>query len=128
MAVQVLLVEDSRAMRAYVSSILESEGDYDVCEVENGFDALRELARSAFTLIIADINLPDLSAIELARFIRQSKKHVKIPMIVISTDSSEVDQRRALEAGATLFVAKPFTPETLMHAVDQVRQGEKQHV
>jgi two-component system chemotaxis response regulator CheY len=64
MIVPVLLVEDSRAMRDYVGSILESEGQYEVHEVDNGFEALRALPRGEYGLIVADINLPDVSGIE----------------------------------------------------------------
>ena len=124
MPTQVLLVEDSRAMRDYVSSILEAEGDFEVQEVSNGFDALRELPRAEFGLVVTDINMPDVSGIELCRFVRQSKRHGETPLIVISTDASAVDRERALSAGATAFVAKPFTPEVLLAAVAKVFEGE----
>ncbi len=120
MATQVLLVEDSRAMRDYVSSILEADGDYEIHEVSNGFDALRELPRLRLDLIITDINMPDVSGIELTNFIRQSKRHERTPVVVISTDASEIDRARAMGAGASVFVAKPFTPEVLLKAVNDV--------
>lgn len=104
-------------MRGYVSSILEARGDYEVHEVANGFDALRELPRFQFGLVVTDINMPDVSGIELARFLRQSKKYAETPLVVISTDASEVDRARAFSAGASAFVAKPFTPEAFMEAV-----------
>jgi two-component system chemotaxis response regulator CheY len=117
MPTQVLLVEDSRAMRDYVSSILEAEGDFEVHEVGNGFDALRALPRDQFGLIVTDINMPDVSGIELTRFVRQTPRHANTPLIVISTEASEVDRDRAMSAGASAFVAKPFTPEEFMAAI-----------
>lgn len=104
-------------MRDYVSSILEAEGDYEVHEVGNGFDALRALPRDQFGLIVTDINMPDVSGIELTRFVRQTPRHANTPLIVISTEASEVDRDRAMSAGASAFVAKPFTPEEFMAAI-----------
>ncbi len=121
MSTHVLLVDDSRAMRDFVSSILEAEGDYEVHEVGNGFEALRELPRRDWGLIVTDINIPDVSGIELTRFVRQNAKHAETPVIVISTDSSAVDRQRALDAGATAFLAKPFTQEQLREAIEGAR-------
>lgn len=104
-------------MRDYVSSILEAEGDYEVHEVGNGFDALRALPREQFGLIVTDINMPDVSGIELTRFVRQTPRHAHTPLIVISTEASEIDRGRAMAAGASGFVAKPFTPEEFLAAI-----------
>jgi two-component system chemotaxis response regulator CheY len=117
MPTRVLLVEDSRAMRDYVTSILEGAGDYEIEEVGNGFDALRVLPRSEYGLIITDINMPDVSGIELTRFVRQSPRHAQTPLVVISTEAAEIDRERAMAAGASAFVAKPFTPEDFLAAV-----------
>ncbi len=121
MPTQVLLVDDSRAMRNYVASILEGEGEYEVDQVENGFDALRALPRTGYGLIVTDINMPDINGIELAKFVRKTPRHEHTPVIVISTDGSEVDRTRALAAGANAFLPKPFTPEELLDAVSAAK-------
>jgi CheY-like chemotaxis protein len=123
MATFVLLVEDSRAMRDFVCSVLEAEGEYEVHAVGNGFEALRELPRRDYGLVVTDINVPDVSGIELARFIRQSPKHAETPIIAISTDASPGDVQRALEAGASRFLAKPFTREQFREVMDEL-EGE----
>ena len=104
-------------MRDYVSSILEAEGGYEVREVGNGFDALRTLPRALFGLIVTDINMPDVSGIELTRFVRQTPRHANTPLIVISSEASVVDKDRAMAAGASAFVAKPFNPEEFLAAI-----------
>jgi two-component system, chemotaxis family, chemotaxis protein CheY len=121
MAEQVLLVEDSRAMRDYVSSILEAAGDFEVHEVDNGFEALRALPRGQYELIVTDVNMPDVSGIELCRFVRQSASHQDVPIIVISTDTSSVDTQRAMKAGASAFLAKPFTAEQFLEVLARAR-------
>lgn len=110
-------------MRDYVSSILEAEGNFDVVEVSNGFDALRALPRRAYGLIITDINMPDVSGIELTRYVRQSQKHADTPLLVISTDASEIDRERAMKAGASAFLPKPFTSEQFIQAIRSYLEG-----
>lgn len=122
MAEQVLLVEDSRAVRDFVVSILESAGDFEVHEVDNGFEALRALPRASYSLIVTDVNMPDVNGIELTRFVRQNAKLAKTPVIVISTDAEHPDTRRALAAGASAFLAKPFTAEQFVETLERVRR------
>ncbi len=118
-ACRVLLVEDSTATRTFVTSILEDRGGYEVEEVANGFEALRALPRADFDLVIVDINIPDISGIELASFVRASARHASLPVIAISTEGSKLDAGRALAAGATLFLAKPFGPDQLMNSIGE---------
>lgn len=121
MAQPVLLVEDSRAVRSFVCSILESAGDYDVHEVENGFEALRALPRTDYALIVTDVNMPDVNGIELTRFVRGQAKLADIPVLVISTDASHPDTERAMAAGANAFLAKPFTAAQFLDALGRAK-------
>ena len=121
---RVLLVEDSRAMRDFVSSILEAHGEYEVDEVDNGFEALRVLPRAEYGLIVSDINLPDVSGIELTAFVRKSRKNAETPVLVISSDASAVDAERAMNAGASAFLPKPFTADQLMAAIAGIDTGD----
>ncbi len=104
-------------MRQFVRAILEASGDYEVHEVNNGFEALRTLPRQDFDLVVTDINMPDVSGIELTRFIRSNARHKEVPVIVISTDASPVDADRARQAGASAFLAKPFDGQQLHEAI-----------
>lgn len=125
--VRVLVVDDSAAMRAFVRSALESNGvggdDAEVVEATSGFDALRLLPRHRFDLVVTDINMPDINGLELVRFVRESEHHKKVPVLIISTQSSERDRERGLALGADGFLAKPFTPEALRDAAAQSLGG-----
>jgi two-component system chemotaxis response regulator CheY len=118
---RILIVEDSAAMRTYIRSALESTpelgDDIEVVEAASGFDALRLLPRSAYDLIITDINMPDINGLELVRFVRQNEHQKRVALLIISTQSSERDKARALALGGDAFLAKPFTPEALRGAV-----------
>ena len=125
--VRILLVEDSAAMRTYVRASLEDTpvlgDDFELVEASSGFDALRLLPRGAYDLVITDINMPDINGLELVRFVRQSERHREIPLLIISTQTSERDKDRALALGANSFLAKPFTPEALRAVVTQSLAG-----
>ncbi len=120
---RILLVEDSPAMRAFVRAALEGipalGSDMDIVEAASGFDALRLLPRGSYDLVITDINMPDINGLEVVRFVRKSERHQEIPLLIISTQSSERDRDRGLALGADGFLAKPFTPEELRLAVLQ---------
>lgn len=113
---RILIVEDSAAMRAYVRATLENEGSWEVVEASSGLEALRLLPRGPYRLVITDINMPDLSGLELVSFIRKGQ-HKTTPIVVISTEGRETDRERALALGANAYVTKPFRPDILIDSV-----------
>jgi len=115
--VKLLVVDDSRAMRAYVCGSLKAALLCDVDEASSGFEALRLLPRSRYDMVITDINMPDINGLELVRFVRGAERNRGIPIIIISTQSSDKDKERALDLGATSFIAKPFKPLDIVEIV-----------
>jgi two-component system, chemotaxis family, chemotaxis protein CheY len=111
---RILIVEDSPTMRAMLVSALEAlDRPVKVTEVASGFEALRELPRVAYDLILTDINMPDINGLELLSFIRSSERHRETPVLLMSTQTSDRDRDRGLKLGAAGYLAKPFSPETL---------------
>lgn len=113
---RILIVEDSAAMRAYVRAALEGEGEREVVEATSGLDALRLLPRGPYDLVVTDINMPDLSGLELVAFIRRSQ-HKTTPIVIISTEGRKTDRERAMALGVDAYVTKPFAPEELLRVV-----------
>jgi two-component system chemotaxis response regulator CheY len=128
---RVLVVEDSMSMRAFVRSALEDDpsdlGELEVVEAASGFDALRLLPRGPYDLVITDINMPDINGLELVQFIRKSEQHRTIPVLLISTRSSERDRERGLSLGANAYLSKPFTPENLRQEAARQLSSATQH-
>jgi two-component system chemotaxis response regulator CheY len=87
---------------------------YEVREAGNGVDALAALsAGPPADLVMADWNMPVMDGLELLRNIRASAEFSTVPVIMVTTEA-EIDQMTlALEAGATEYIMKPFTPEIL---------------
>ncbi len=117
---EVLVVEDSSAMRAFIRAALEEDVGASVTDAASGFEAMRELPRRAYGLVIVDINMPDINGLELISFMRNSDQHKETPVILISTEASERDRKRGLELGANAFLSKPFGPDELTGLVRKI--------
>ncbi len=121
----VLVVEDSKAIRSMMRVSLEEAGDFFAVEAGNGFEALKALPTRSFNLIITDINMPDINGLELISFVRSNPAYKDIPLIIVSTEKSDEDKKRGLALGASSYLVKPFTKSDLMTAVKKVLEGGK---
>ncbi len=102
-------------MRALLTTALEDlDIPVKVTEAESGFDALRQLPRDSYDLIVTDINMPDINGLELVSFVRNNAAYRGIPLIIISTEGSERDRAKGLELGADAYLVKPFDPDRLV--------------
>jgi len=113
---RVLLVEDEAAQREVLVYNLEAEGFY-VISADNGEDALMLVDEEAPDLIVLDWMMPNLSGIEVCRRLKLRTETRKIPVIMLSARSEEVDRVRGLETGADDYVVKPYSLVELMARV-----------
>ncbi len=117
---KIMIVDDSNAMRAFIISTLEELADFNFYEAKTGFEAIRELPRGELSLIISDINMPDINGLELLNFVKKSELYKNIPVIMISTETKEEDLKRALSMGAEAYLKKPFSAESLKETVKKL--------
>jgi len=118
---RILIVEDSATMRALLVSALENlPMPVKVTEAESGFGALRSLPRESFDLIVTDINMPDINGLELVSFVKSNPAYRSIPLVIVSTESSERDRDKGLGLGADAYLVKPFTPEAPRQVVEDL--------
>ena len=111
---RILIVEDSPTMRALLVSALEAlDRPVKITEVASGFEALRELPRVAYDLILTDINMPDINGLELVSFVKNNDAFRSITLVIVSTEGSERDLEKGLRLGADAYLVKPFATETL---------------
>ena len=123
----ILIVEDSPTMRSLLSTSLEElDGEIKITQVASGFEALRYLPREQYDLIVTDINMPDINGLELVSFVKSNASYRDIPLIIVSTESSERDRDKGLELGADAYLVKPFEPEALRDLVRELLdRGER---
>jgi len=116
----VLVVEDSKAIRSMIRVSLEEAGGFFAVEAGNGFEALKTLPTRRFDLIITDINMPDINGLELIGYVKSNPTYRDIPLIIVSTEKTEADKKRGIALGAAGYVVKPFRKEELMGMVTKV--------
>lgn len=109
----ILLAEDSITTRLQEKRILESAG-YDVIAAVDGFDAWSQLSRFDFDAVVSDIMMPVMDGLELTRKIRSNKSFSSIPVVLVTSLSSEDDRRRGLDAGADAYLIKPEFDQTIL--------------
>ncbi len=121
----VLVVDDSGPARLLIRQALDGWARrtgqrLEVVEAENGFEALRELPRAPFELVLTDVNMPTLSGLELIRMIRARPEQHGLPVIAVTTERDAEDAARARRAGADGYLAKPFDAETFDRVLEEV--------
>jgi two-component system chemotaxis response regulator CheY len=110
---KVLIVEDSRATREMLAAAVELVGGVEVYTATSGFEALKVLPRHRFSLIITDINMPDINGLELINFVKKNPNYRHVPLFVVTTEGRAQDRERGLQLGASEYLIKPFESETL---------------
>ena len=113
LAKRVLVVDDSKSMLAFYRSVASVMG-ISVITAENGQQALDILEQDkSFDLILADLNMPVITGIELTRKVRADSSVDKIPIVIATTESERSQEQLAKKMGAVDFIKKPFTADQL---------------
>jgi two-component system chemotaxis response regulator CheY len=116
-----LVVDDSPTMRKMVMSALRPLQAAFV-EASNGLEAIEQLTLNPFDLVTLDLNMPDMHGLEFIKFVRSHAAYQGIPILVLTT-KDDLDTRQALlDAGANLFLTKPFAPLTLLESAKKLLQ------
>ncbi len=120
-----LIVDDSTATRSLIKSLVEDIGDINVFEAPTGFEALKTLPRQPLDIIVVDINMPDINGLELINFIKTNNQYKNIPVVIVSTESSEEDRKKGMELGAFAYLTKPFKSNELQSVVKKALNLKK---
>jgi two-component system chemotaxis response regulator CheY len=114
---QILIVDDSSTIRRMVRTSLAVTPGGQFAEASTGFEAIEQLAVGSISLMVLDLNMPDMHGFEVLKFIREHRKYCNLPVIVLTTRGDEANRVAALEAGASDFMTKPFVPAELARRV-----------
>lgn len=126
MSLQVLIVDDSKTIRAMIGKALRIAkiSDSAIFEAENGKQALELLADQWIDLILADINMPVMNGIELVQALKANELTASIPVVVVSTEGSQERIDMLEELGVHGYLRKPFQPEQLRDLVADLMGDE----
>jgi two-component system, chemotaxis family, chemotaxis protein CheY len=117
--VRILIVDDSSVMRKIVERALRQAGldSLVVYEANNGAEGLDVLRAKQVDMILSDINMPAMDGLEFLRQIQSQNLASGIPVLMITTESSEEHVKQAIQCGARGYIRKPFTAEQVKERV-----------
>jgi len=122
MSLKILIVDDSKAIRSVIKKIVTISG-YQIDQIReavNGKDAMDILAQDRFNLIVTDLNMPEITGMELLNWLKNNETLKEIPVIIVSAAGNFSQKEEALKKGASCFVRKPFLPEEIRQAFYEV--------
>jgi two-component system chemotaxis response regulator CheY len=120
---EILVVDDSKVMRDMIIACLRPKAGLTFTHASSGLEAIERLSLKPFDLMLLDLNMPDIGGIEVLEFVRGQDKLRRLPIIVVTTRGDEASRSRALDAGASRFMTKPFTPDAILSEVEDLLAG-----
>ena len=116
---RIMIVDDVATIRQIVSSVLKDVG-YKVIEAASAEEALALAEVKRSHLVVTDVNMPGKSGLDLITALRAVKTYDKTPMVILAKDANDENIQKAQGLGAVGWIAKPFTPESLLATINQI--------
>lgn len=116
---RILTVDDSRTILAMLHHTLTNAG-FEVLQAENGQIGLDVLKNEEVDVVITDINMPVMDGIEFIKQVRATGKHQSLPILILTTETSQDKRDQGRAAGGTGWIVKPFDPEKLISVINKV--------
>ena len=116
MAKKILIVDDEEVIRKYLRINLVKLG-YEVKEAVDGVEALEQLSRDKFDLLISDIVMPNKDGWEMLKEVRSNPKTKDIPVIILTGKNEDTEMFKGYDLGANYYMTKPFTKAQLLYGI-----------
>ncbi len=116
----ILIVDDDPMIRKLIATTLEDISGYRLQEAGDGIEAVERAVNSRPEIVFLDIDMPRLNGIEACRRMRSDPATAGATIVMLTGDSGDVAERGAQDAGADLFLTKPFSPLHLLRLVDRI--------
>src|SRR5262245_33785167 len=116
----ILVVDDSKVMRDMIVACLRAIPGTSFVQASSGLEAIERLSLGQFDAMVLDVNMPDVGGVEVLEFVRSQDKLRSLPVLIVTTRGDEESRERVLRAGATAFLAKPFTPDSIIAEVRSI--------
>jgi two-component system chemotaxis response regulator CheY len=120
----VLIVDDDQFIRKLIATTLEDVSEFELHEAADGVEALEVAGRERPSLVFLDVDMPRLNGIETCRRLREDDAAGGVTIVMLTAAHGDSVESDAEQAGADLFLTKPFSPLDLLRLVDQL--GERQ--
>ena len=121
---KVLVVDDSKLLHRMFEMMLRG---FPLVHAYDGREALDRLAEHKdVDLVLLDINMPRMNGLEFLAAVKAHPEFARIPVVIITTEGTEDDTQRGLQAGASAYVKKPFRNEELLGVINRLSAGTGQ--
>lgn len=122
----ILIVEDNNDVRKLLNIALQSESEnYTLLEAENGAEALEIARRKIPDVFLLDVMMPGMSGLEVCRVLKSDPKFDRSAVVMLTAKDGEEDREAGIDAGADLYMTKPFSPVELFKVVDMLIQKKR---
>jgi len=112
----VLIVEDNELNMKLFHDLLESKG-YNILQTRDGLDALRIARKHRPDLILMDIQLPEVSGLEVTKWIKEDDELKSIPVIAVTAFAMKGDEEKIREGGCEAYIAKPISVSSFLATI-----------
>ena len=120
----VLVVDDDRFIRKLVATTLEDVSGVELHEAADGIEALALAQDTQPALVFLDVDMPRMDGIDTCRRMRADPQTSEATIVMLTAAHGDYTERLAEEAGADLFLTKPFSPLDLLRLVDRLGPGD----
>ena len=120
----VLIVDDDPFIRKLIATTLEDVAEFELHEAADGLEALEVAQREHPTLVFLDVDMPVLDGIDACRRLREHPATSATTIVMLTAAHGDSVERQAEEAGADLFLTKPFSPLDLLRLVDRLSEQD----
>jgi CheY-like chemotaxis protein len=121
----VLVVDDDQFIRKLVATTLEDVSEFDLHEASDGVEALEVAQGTQPAIVFLDIDMPRMDGIDTCRRMRADPQMSHATIVMLTAAHGDQTERMAEEAGADLFLTKPFSPLELLKLVDRHGEGAR---
>ena len=125
MGKKVLVADDEEVVRKFLSIHLVKWG-YDVIEAVDGAEALEQLGKEDFDLLICDILMPNKDGWEVLKEVKTNPKTKDMPVIVLTAKDEDTDMFKGYDLGANYYITKPFTKAQLLNGIQLMFEGNSE--
>lgn len=119
----VLVVDDDQFIRKLVATTLEDVSEFDLHEASDGVEALEVAQEKQPAIVFLDVDMPRMDGIDTCRRMRQDPLTNHATIVMLTAAHGDQTERLAVEAGADMFLTKPFSPLELLRLVDRLGDG-----
>jgi two-component system cell cycle response regulator DivK len=118
MAKKILIVEDNELNMKLFHDLLESKG-YDILQTRDGMEALKVARAHMPDLILMDIQLPEVSGLEVTKWLKEDDNLKRIPVVAVTAFAMKGDEEKIREGGCEAYIAKPISVTNFLETVEQ---------